>query len=72
VASADRASFLIFVQHGNTHPRLLQLLDAQQVTYKTAVFPSQPGVDVMVVTPINKTVSPFASPDFDLFYCSIQ
>ncbi len=72
VASADRASFLIFVQHGNTHPRLLQLLDTQQVVYKTAVFPAQPGVDVMVVTPINKTVSPFVSPDFDIFYCSIQ
>ncbi|HEX7733506.1 MAG TPA: hypothetical protein VF458_01540 [Ktedonobacteraceae bacterium] len=72
VANAERASFLVFVKHGNAHPRLLQLLDARQVAYKTAFFPSQPGVDVMVVTPVDKTVSPLASPEFDLFYCSTQ
>lgn len=72
VARAERASFLVFVRHGDTHPHLLQLLDARYVTYKTAFFPSQPGVDVLVVTPTNQTVSPFVSPEFDLFYCSAQ
>lgn len=72
VNDADRASFLVFINHGDAHPTLLRLLDKAQVTYKTAVFPSQPGVDVMVVTPLNRTVSPFSSPDFDIFYCQIK
>jgi len=71
VASADRASFLIFSKPGDQHPALLQLLDADHVTYKTAAFPSQPGVNVMVVTPLSRTVSPFESKSFDIFYCSI-
>ncbi|HEY0753475.1 MAG TPA: hypothetical protein VGD98_05890 [Ktedonobacteraceae bacterium] len=72
VANAERASFLVFVKPNQMHPRLLQLLDAQHITYKTAFFPSQTGIDVMVVTPINQSVSPFVSPDFDFFYCSTQ
>lgn len=72
VADATRASFLVFVTHGEVHPYLLQLLDARHVTYKTAIFPSQPGIDVMVVTPVSRTVSPFESSDFDIFYCSPQ
>jgi hypothetical protein len=69
IAKANRPSFLVFVYPGDTHPYLLQLLDAEHVTYKAAFFPSSPGMDVMVVTPINKTVSPFSSPKFDIFYC---
>src|SRR5229473_2624365 len=70
VKNADRPSFLVFVKHGDPHPLLLQLLDTEQVTYKVAYFPSEPGIDVMVVTPLNRTVSPFSSKSFDLFYCS--
>ncbi len=70
VKNADRPSFLAFVKHGDPYPRLLQLLDAEQVTYKVAFFPSAREVDVMVVTPLNRTVSPFASKSFDIFYCS--
>jgi hypothetical protein len=70
VKNADRPSFLVFVKHGDPQPRLLQLLDAEQVTYKVAYFPSAPGVDVMVVTPLNRTVSPFSSKSYDLFYCT--
>ena len=70
VKNADRPAFLVFVKHGNPHPYLLQLLDAQQVTYRVAFFPSEPGVDVMVVTRLSRTVSPFASKSFDIFYCS--
>lgn len=72
VKNADRPSFLVFVKHGDPHPRLLQLLDAEQVTYRVAFFPSEPGVDVMVVTPLNRTASPFASKSFDIFYCSVS
>lgn len=70
VKNADRPSLLVFVKHGNPHPRLLQLLDAEHVTYRVAYFPSEPGVDVMVVTPLNRTVSPLSSKSFDIFYCS--
>jgi hypothetical protein len=72
VADADRASWLVFVKHGDTHPSLLQQFDAARVTYKAAFFPSQPGIDVMVVTPISRTVSPMEAPDFDIFYCLTQ
>ena len=72
VASADRASFLVFVKHGDAHPTLLQLLDSRHITYKAVSFPSQPGIDVLVVTPLSRTVSPFEAPDFDIFYCATQ
>ncbi|HYU71106.1 MAG TPA: hypothetical protein VEL31_00380, partial [Ktedonobacteraceae bacterium] len=72
VKNADRPSFLGFVNHGDPHPYLLHLLDAEQVTYRVAFFPSKPGVDVMVVTPLSRTVSPFESKSFDIFYCSTQ
>lgn len=72
VKNADRPSFLVFVKHGAIYPSFLQILDAEKVTYKYALFPSQPGVDVMVVTPLNRTVSPFESPSFDVFYCDIR
>jgi len=72
VANADKPSFLVFVKHGDPHPYLLQLLDTEHVTYKAAFFPSQPRVDVMVVTPLSRTVSPFESESFNIFYCSIR
>jgi hypothetical protein len=72
VKNADRPAFLVFVQHGNPHPRLLQLLDADHVTYHAKFFPSENGVDVMVVTPLSRTVSPFESKEFDFFYCNTQ
>ena len=71
VASADRPTMLVFVNHGDPHPYLLQLLDQQQVTYKAAFFPSQPGIDVMAVTPLNQNVSPLTTPDLDIFYCKV-
>lgn len=70
VANADRPSMLVLVKHGDPHPYLLQVLDSEHVTYKAAFFPSQPGVDVLVVTPLSRTVSPFESPRFDIFYCA--
>lgn len=72
LARADRPSLLVFVKHGDIHPHLLQLLDAEQITYKAAFFPSQPGIDVMVVTPLNRTVPIFESPGFDIFYCGAR
>ena len=71
VKGADRPSLLVFVKHDNPHPPLLQQLDQEGITYTKAYFPSQPGVDVLIVTPLNRTVAPFASPSITgSFYCS--
>jgi hypothetical protein len=71
VSHADRPTLLVFVKHGDPHPYLLQLLDQQHVTYTAAFFPSQPGVDVMAVTPLNQSVSPLTAPSLDIFYCQV-
>jgi hypothetical protein len=71
VKAADRPSLLVFVKHNDLHPYLLQQLDQEGISYTTAYFPSQPGVDVLIVTPLNRTVAPFASPSIaGSFYCS--
>ena len=68
---ADRASFLVFARHDDQHPALLKLLDDEGVTYRAARFPSEPGFDVLVVTPVSRTVSPLESKAFDGFFiCS--
>ncbi len=72
VRHADRPSFLILVKHDDLHPALLKLFDAKKVTYDVARFPSQEGRDVLVVTPLNQTVSPFeALTYFEFFFCDI-
>ena len=64
VRHADRPTLLVFVHHTDVHPLLLNYLDGHQVTYRIARFPSEPGIDVLVVTPLSRTVSPFESPAF--------
>lgn len=64
VRSADRPAMLVFVHHGDPYPELLKILDAGGVTYHMALFPSEPGYDILVVTPLNRTVSPLESMDF--------
>jgi hypothetical protein len=70
VRHADRPALLVFVHHNDAHPLLLQYLDEQQVTYRAARFPSQPGIDVLVVTPLSRTVSPFESAVFQNIFTS--
>jgi hypothetical protein len=71
VQQADRASFLVFARHDDQHPALLKLLDDEGVTYRAARFPSEPGFDVLVVTPVSRTVSPLESKAFNGFFiCS--
>ncbi len=70
VMHADRPSLLVFVRHGDAHPSLLRTLASEGITYRYALFPSEPGVDVLIVTPLNRTVSPTSSKAFDIFYCS--
>jgi len=67
VFHADRPSILTLVRHDDLHPAILKLLDANNVTYRVARFYSEPGVDALVVTPLNRTVSPFDSHFTDMF-----
>ncbi len=69
VLHADRPSMLVLIHHNDPHPLLLRLLDERNITYRSAVFPSEPGYDVLVVTPISRTVSPFEK-GFDIFQCT--
>lgn len=64
VLAADRPSLLAFVKHGEAHPVLLRLMQIEHITYREAIFPSEPGYDVLVVTPLNRTVSIFSSHGF--------
>jgi len=71
VQQADRPSFLVFARHDDQHPPLLKMLADEGVTYQAARFPSEPGIDVLVVTPVSRTVSPLESKAFDGFFiCS--
>jgi len=70
VRHADRPALLVFVHHDDARPLLLQYLDEQRVTYRSARFPSQPGIDVLIVTPLSRTVSPFESTVFQNIFTS--
>jgi hypothetical protein len=73
VLKADRPSFLVFVSHGDPHPPILQIFDLENVKYRSARFPSEAGKDVLVVTPLNQTVSPLKGNSFfNSFFCSSE
>jgi hypothetical protein len=59
VTHAHLPSVLPLVAHNDTHPQLLSILDAQHITYHVARFSSEPGVDMLIITPLNKPISPF-------------
>ncbi|HYX49376.1 MAG TPA: hypothetical protein VE843_06510, partial [Ktedonobacteraceae bacterium] len=58
VLHADRPGIFFLVPHDDAHPALLKALDARNVTYHIQRFYSEPGVDLLLVTPLNHTVSP--------------
>ncbi len=66
---ANRPGFLVFVRHGDVHPLLLRFLDARQILYNAAFFPSEPGFDVLVVRPLSRTVSPQEIKNLEPFNC---
>jgi hypothetical protein len=70
VRKADRSSFIILIKHEDTHPSMLELLDKQKVKYTVARFSAQEGRDVLVITPLNQTVSPLGFSFFNVFVCS--
>src|SRR6266702_2893940 len=59
VVHAGHSSVLTLIKHSDTHPLLLRKLDAKHIIYHAMRFPSEPGVDLLVVTPLNKPISPF-------------
>jgi hypothetical protein len=61
VVHANRPSVLALVPHSDSYPQLLRNLDTEHITYHVARFPSEPGVDLLVVTPLNHVISPFES-----------
>jgi hypothetical protein len=69
VRKADRPSFLVLVKQNDSHPFMLELLDKQKISYKVARFPSQEGRDVLIITPLNRTVSPLNKSFFSIFIC---
>lgn len=69
VLHADRPALLFVVRHDEARPEILQALGRLNVLYRAVRFPSQPGYDVLVIIPLNRTVSPLASPGLDQFFC---
>jgi len=61
VVHAVRPSVLTLVHSNDLYPLLLQRLDTEQVTYQVMRFPTEPGVDLLVVTPLSRAISPFES-----------
>ncbi|MGO8950979.1 MAG: hypothetical protein ACLQUY_25665 [Ktedonobacterales bacterium] len=58
VLHADRPSVLLLVSYNDSYPDLLKRFDQERITYRVARFPSEPGVDLLVITPLNRSVSP--------------
>ncbi|WP_220211739.1 hypothetical protein [Reticulibacter mediterranei] len=59
VLHAKQASLIVVAMHKETHPAILKALDDLHVQYRLARFYSEPGLDVLVITPLNRTLSPF-------------
>jgi hypothetical protein len=72
VLHADRASVLLLAVHDDLQPDFLQELDANNVSYSVARFYSAPGVDALVVTPLNRTLSPSDTAFASLFRRSFR
>ncbi|HEY6285506.1 MAG TPA: hypothetical protein VIX20_07580 [Ktedonobacteraceae bacterium] len=62
-----RPSFFFLVRHDDLHPKILQAVDAKNVTYHIERFYSEQGIDLLLVTPLNRTVSPLDPAYSNLF-----
>lgn len=69
VLHADRPSMLFVIPHNDHQPRIFQALDKLHVIYHAARFYGQPGYDVLAVTPVSRTVSPFELKNINVFTC---
>ena len=64
IFNADRPGFITFIRHGDPYPELLRVFDALHIHYRYAIFPSQPGYDMVIAMPLNRTVELTEYPDF--------
>ena len=58
VANAKRASVLLLVAQNEQNLPLLKRLNHEHTTYSVARFPSEPGYDLLVITPHNHSITP--------------
>jgi hypothetical protein len=58
VLHSDRPSVLTLIPSTDRDPHLLKTLDAEKITWRAARFPSEPGIDLLIVTPLNSSISP--------------
>ncbi len=58
VLHSPRPAIILLASHNGPEPKLLQLLDAQHVTYHSQAFYAEPGVDTLIVTSLSRTISP--------------
>lgn len=58
VLHADRPGIFFLARHSDLHPAIFRALDARNITYHIERFYSEPGVDLLLVIPLNRTVSP--------------
>jgi hypothetical protein len=54
---ANRPSIITLVTHNDPSPAQLQLLAAHNITYSLGRFYSEPGFDLLVITPLNRSVT---------------
>jgi hypothetical protein len=64
VIHADRPSMISLVSRDDHYPILLRLLETEHITYRVARFASQPTTDMLVVTPLNRSIIPFEPETF--------
>lgn len=57
VMHADRPSILTLVKHDDPNPPQLQVLTINSITYRLGRFTSEPGYDILVITPLNRAVT---------------
>ncbi|MEO8971949.1 MAG: hypothetical protein ABI406_10185 [Ktedonobacteraceae bacterium] len=61
VSNANEPALLAFVPHDDPYPLLLWILNTRHITYRAAFFPSEPGIDVLVVTRLSRSLSLYES-----------
>ncbi|HEY0755940.1 MAG TPA: hypothetical protein VGD98_18425 [Ktedonobacteraceae bacterium] len=73
VSHAERPALLLFVPDQESRPAILSQLDAMGVQYRFARFTGMLGKDVLVIIPLNRTVSPLDSPSIasNFTHCDI-
>ena len=58
VLHSDRPGIFFLTVHSDSHPAILKALDAKHIAYHIERFYSVPGIDLLLITPLNRTVSP--------------